>query len=190
MDFNPCRIFKFSAPMKKGLIGTENLNIVLQENLIPRNNQALSRGGYSFSIGDKVMQLRNDYEREVYNGDIGYITDIDIAEQQVAVSIDGREVIYDYGDLDELVLAYAVSIHKYQGSECPCIVIPVHTSHFKLLHRNLLYTGVTRGKKLVVLVGTKKALAIAVHNDEVKRRYTSLQGMLMENGSTGMNVFK
>jgi exodeoxyribonuclease V alpha subunit len=166
------------APMKKGIIGTENLNIAMQQ-AINRSNNSIFRGGKKFLVGDKVMQLRNDYKREVYNGDIGKIVNIDQEEQQVIVVIDDREVIYEVSDLDELTLAYAVSIHKYQGCECPCIVMPIHTTHFKLLHRNLLYTGVTRGKKLVILVGTKKALAIAVKNDEVKKRYSGLQQALV-----------
>lgn len=166
------------APMKKGMIGIENLNIVLQEKLNPKENP-LIYAGRRFHVGDKVMQLRNDYQRLVFNGDIGRIMNIDHAEQQVVVNMDDRKVIYEFSDLDELVLAYAVSIHKYQGSECPCIIMPIHTSHFKLLTRNLLYTGVTRGKRLVILVGTTKALAIAVHNDDVKRRYTGLQQAIM-----------
>jgi exodeoxyribonuclease V alpha subunit len=167
------------APMKKGIIGTENLNQILQQILNPQES-ALFRAGFKFQRGDKVMQTRNDYKREVFNGDIGYIQEIDPDEQQVTVRFEDREVPYDYSDLDELVLAYAISIHKFQGSECPCIVMPVHTSHFMLLHRNLLYTGVTRGKKLVILVGTKKALAIAVKKDDVLKRHTSLQQILME----------
>ncbi len=177
--FNPTRDIQVLAPMKKGVIGTENLNQMLQQMLNPKD-VALLRGGHRFQVGDKVMQIRNDYKREVFNGDIGYIQTIDSEEQQVMIHFDEREVIYDYSDLDELVLAYAISIHKFQGSECPCVVMPVHTSHFMLLHRNLLYTGITRGKKLVVLVGTKKALAIAVKKDDVQQRYTSLQKTLME----------
>lgn len=177
--FNPTEDIQVLAPMKKGLIGTENLNHSLQQILNPKS-MALSRAGYQFQEGDKVMQIRNDYKREVFNGDIGYIKEIDSEEQQVIVRFEERDVPYDYNDLDELVLAYAISIHKFQGSECPCVVIPIHTSHFMLLHRNLLYTGITRGKKLVVLVGTKKALAIAVKKDDVQKRYTSLQQLLME----------
>lgn len=177
--FNPTEDIQVLAPMKKGIIGTENLNQALQQTLNPKE-MALLRAGYKFQVGDKVMQIRNDYKREVFNGDIGYIQEIDSEEQQVLVRFEEREVIYDYADLDELVLAYAISIHKFQGSECPCVVMPVHTSHFMLLHRNLLYTGITRGKKLVVLVGTKKALAIAVKKDDVQKRYTSLQQALME----------
>lgn len=187
--FNPLNDIQVLAPMKKGVIGTENLNQVMQQLLNPKDNP-IFRGGRKFLIGDKVMQLRNDYKREVYNGDIGRIVKINAMEQQVVVLIDDREVIYEYADLDELVLAYAVSVHKYQGSECPCIVMPVHTTHFKLLHRNLLYTGVTRGKKLVVLVGTKKALFIAIKNDEVRRRYTGLQQALMGIGNANLEVIR
>ncbi len=161
------------APMKKGMIGTENLNSVLQARMNP-SPHPLVRMGRQFHVGDKVMQIRNNYQKEVFNGDVGRITAIDLTEQNIDVLFEEKKVHYDFSELDELVLAYAVSIHKYQGSECPCIVIPVHTSHFKMLHRNLLYTGVTRGKKLVVLVGTKKALAIGVKNDEVKKRHTGL----------------
>lgn len=176
--FHPRDEIQVLAPMKRGLIGTENLNMVLQEALNPKDNP-IFRGGRKFLVGDKVMQLRNDYVKEVFNGDIGQIEKIDMTEQEVLITFDDKEVVYEFSDLDELVLAYAVSVHKYQGSECPCVVMPVHTSHFKLLHRNLLYTGVTRGKKLVILVGTKQALGIAVKNDDVKKRYTGLQQALI-----------
>lgn len=171
--YDPLEDIQVLAPMKRGIIGTGNLNALLQERLASQGDP-LFRGGNRYFIGDKVMQIRNNYKKEVFNGDIGRITKIDTAEQQLMIAYEGRSVAYEFYELDEVQLAYAVSVHKYQGSECPCIVMPVHTSHFKLLHRNLLYTGVTRGKKLVVLVGTKKALAIAVKNDEVKRRYTGL----------------
>lgn len=177
--FKPLQDIQVLAPMRRGIIGTDNLNSALQGSLNPKDN-FLIRGGQKYLVGDKVMQLRNDYQREVYNGDIGYITHIDLGEQQLAVQFDDREVIYEFSDLDELTLAYAVSIHKYQGSESPCVIIPIHMTHFKLLNRNLLYTGVTRGKKLVVIVGTKKALGMAVRNDEVKKRFTGLQQVLMD----------
>ncbi|MBS3904459.1 MAG: ATP-dependent RecD-like DNA helicase [Simkania sp.] len=167
------------APMKKGVIGTENLNVVLQERMNP-SPHPLTRMGRQFHVGDKVMQIRNDYQKEVFNGDVGRITAIDVTEQTIDVLFEEKKVAYDFSEMDELVLAYAVSIHKYQGSECPCIVIPVHTSHFKMLHRNLLYTAITRGKKLVVLVGTRKALAIGIKNDEVKQRHTGLKEAVME----------
>ncbi len=177
--FNPHIDIQVLAPMKKGVIGTENLNQMLQQTLNPQE-KALIRYGQKIQVGDKVMQIRNNYKREVFNGDIGFVQTIDVSEQNVVVLFDGRAVSYDYADLDELVLAYAVSIHKFQGSECLCVVIPVHSSHFMLLNRNLLYTAVTRGKKLVVLVGTKKALAMAVKKDDMQKRHTSLQQMLME----------
>jgi exodeoxyribonuclease V alpha subunit len=162
------------TPMKKGPIGTEKLNHLLQEKLNP-SNTPLFQYGRRFHQGDKVMQLRNNYNKEVYNGDVGRISKIDLSEQELVVNYDGKFVIYAFSELDDLILAYAVSVHKYQGSECPCVIMPVHTSHFMMLHRNLLYTGVTRAKKLVILVGLGKALHIAVKNDEVKRRYTGLQ---------------
>lgn len=171
---DPFHDIQVLAPMKKGVIGTENLNVVLQQALNPKEG-SLFHHGRKFLPGDKVMQLRNDYKREVFNGDIGFITSINAIDKELMVKFDEREVRYDMSDLDELALSYAVSIHKYQGSECPCVVIPIHESQFMLLNRNLAYTGVTRGKRLVVLVGTKKALAIAVKNDEVKKRYTGLQ---------------
>jgi exodeoxyribonuclease V alpha subunit len=177
--FDPIDQIQVLAPMRRGVIGTENLNRVLQETLNP-GKEPVSRYGRSYCLGDKVMQIRNNYDKQVYNGDVGRISHIDLVDQELVVTIDDREVIYDFSELDELVLAYAVSIHKYQGSETPCVVIPIHTTHFKLLHRNLLYTGVTRGKKLVVIVGNLKGLAIAVKNDEVKRRYTGLKIALCE----------
>jgi exodeoxyribonuclease V alpha subunit len=176
--FNPTEDIQVLAPMKKGMIGTENLNQALQQILNPKKT-ALFRAGYKFQEDDKVMQIRNNYQREVFNGDIGYIQKINPEEQEIVVRFEERNVPYSYADLDELALAYAISIHKFQGSECPCVVMPVHMSHFMLLHRNLLYTGITRGKKLVVLVGTTKALAIAVKKDDVQKRYTSLKQTLM-----------
>lgn len=176
--YDPLHDIQVLTPMRKGIVGAENLNMVLQETL-NKNNDPLFRAGKKLLIGDKVMQIRNDYKKEVYNGEVGIIKDIDLMEQQVLLQVDDREILYEFSDLDEIVLAYAVSVHKYQGSQCPCIVMPVHTTHFALLYRNLLYTGVTRGQKMVVLVGSKKALAIAVNNDEVKKRYTGLYHALI-----------
>ncbi len=167
------------TPMHRGTVGAGNLNIELQKALNPGEDGVL-RGGRLFRIHDKVMQIVNNYDKEVYNGDIGRITSIDEEAKEVKVRIDEREVSYDYTDLDELVHAYAVSVHKSQGSEYPVVVIPVLTQHYVLLQRNLLYTGVTRGKKLVVLVGTKKAIAIAVQNNKTEKRYTLLQIRLKE----------
>lgn len=168
------------SPMKKGVIGTENLNMVLQKALNP-SHKPLLRMGRSFHLHDKVMQMKNNYQKEVYNGDIGIIKSIDWEEENLTVSFDEKLVIYEFHEIDELILAYAVSIHKYQGSECDCVIIPVHTTHFKMLNKNLLYTGITRGKRQVFLVGSKKALAIAVKNAEAAGRYTGLRARLSRN---------
>lgn len=177
--YHPMEDIQVLSPMKKGGIGTENLNAVLQEALNKKTSYVY-QAGKKLQVDDKVMQVRNNYKKEVYNGDIGYLAKIDNVNQKVTIHFDSKPVEYDFRELDEVVLAYAVSVHKYQGSECPCVVIPIHTTHFKLLHRNLLYTAVTRGKKLVVLVGTKKALSIAIRNDEVKKRYTGLLQAIVE----------
>ena len=167
------------SPMKRGIIGCENLNVVLQKELNP-SIAPLCRMGRTFHVNDKVMQIRNDYEKLVFNGDVGTILSIDLSNQMLTVRFEDKRVEYSFSEIDDLVLAYAVSIHKYQGSECPCVIIPVHTSHFKMLFRNLLYTGLTRGKKRVVFVGTKKALAIAIRNEEVLRRHTGLKEILRQ----------
>jgi exodeoxyribonuclease V alpha subunit len=167
------------APMHKGIVGTGNLNIELQGLLNP-GNISISRGDRNFRIRDKVMQIRNNYEKEVYNGDIGRIAGIDPETQTVSIGFDKRQVDYEYSHLDEIVLAYAVSVHKSQGSEYPVVVLPVLTQHYLLLQRNLIYTAVTRGRKLVVLVGTWKALAMGVRNDKMRRRYTHLRQRLIE----------
>ena len=171
--FDPIKDIQVLSPMRKGPIGINHLNYILQKHLNP-SNKPFFHEGRSLHIDDKVMQIRNNYTKKIYNGDVGRITDIDLAENILTVNFDEAYVEYDFSELDELVLAYAVSVHKYQGSECPCIVMPIHTSHFMLLYRNLLYTGVTRGKKFVALVGTKKAIAIAVKNAKVLQRYTGL----------------
>lgn len=177
--FNPIDEIQVLSPMKKGVIGVEMLNDSLQGLLNP-SSQPLLRAGRRFHVGDKVMQIRNDYDKNVYNGDIGKIASIDAPEQLLTVVFDEKSIEYDFTELDDLLLAYATSVHKYQGSEAPCIVLPIHTSHFKLLQRNLLYTAVTRGKKQVYLVGTKKAIGIAINNDQVQKRYTGLQKALKE----------
>ena len=162
------------TPMHKGTVGAGNLNDQLQKALNPVED-GVSRGGRNFCVNDKVMQIRNDYDKEVFNGDIGRITGIDGESQEATISFDGRKVVYDFIDLDEIVLAYAVSVHKAQGSEYPAVIIPILTQHYVLLQRNLIYTAVTRGRKLVVMVGTRKALAIAVKNDKTQKRYTYLR---------------
>lgn len=161
------------SPMNKGIIGNRSLNEVLQKKLNP-SYEPLIKHGRTFHENDKVMQLRNNYDLDVFNGDVGYIRHIDREEQEMIVEIDGRDIVYDFADLDQLTLAYSVSIHKYQGSECPCIIIPIHTSHYMMLYRNLIYTGITRGKKLVILIGSKKALFMAVKNDKAVKRFTGL----------------
>ncbi len=171
--FDPIEKIQVLSPMKRGKIGTQNLNLSLQEKLNPKN-EPIFHGGARFAVGDKVMQMRNNYQKEIYNGDIGKILHIDREEQELTLSFDKKEILYTFYELDELSLAYATSIHKYQGSESPCIVIPIHTDHFMMLQRNLLYTGVTRGKKLVVLVGTPKAIAIAIANESADQRETGL----------------
>ncbi len=163
--------------MHKGTVGAENLNAQLQNVLNPSEND-VTRWGRSFRVRDKVMQIKNNYDKGVFNGDIGRITGIDHEAQEMTISFDGREVDYDFADLDEVVLAYAVSVHKAQGSQYPAVVIPVHTQHYMLLQWNLIYTGITRGRKLVVMVGTLKALAIAVKNNKTQKRYTRLAGRL------------
>ena len=168
------------TPMHRGTADAGNLNLELQKALNP-GEEGVLRGGRLFKVKDKVMQIVNNYDKEVYNGDIGRISSIDEEAKEVTVIIDDREVTYDYSDLDEIVHAYAVSIHKSQGSEYPVVVIPILTQHYVLLQRNLLYTGVTRGKKLVVIVGTKKAMAIAVKNNKTEKRYTLLQQRLIGN---------
>ncbi len=171
--FDPIEDVQILTPMNRGVVGTNNLNIELQKAMNPRED-GLVRGGRTYRVDDKVMQIRNNYDKDVFNGDIGKVLRIDSENQEVIIGFDGRDVAYDYSELDEVVLAYAVSVHKSQGSEYPCVVIPVMTQHYILLQRNLLYTAITRGKKLVVIVGSKKALAIAVKNNRTVKRYTYL----------------
>ena len=170
---DPLEQIQVLTPMKRGLLGSANLNAVLRETLNPYG-QSLTRGGHTLRTGDKVMQVRNNYDLEVWNGDIGRITHIDDEEQRLHVTFDGREVAYDLAAIDELTLAYACSIHKAQGSEYPCVVIPLHTQHYVMLQRNLLYTGITRAKRLAVLVGETRALATAVANRRVLKRFSRL----------------
>jgi len=171
--FNPLTDIQVLTPMHKGIIGTANLNRSLQRVLNPSHDM-IERTGYQFKRGDKVMQIRNNYAKGVYNGDIGTISRIDRNEQQVIVKYNGRSVDYEFHELDELILAYAVSVHKSQGSEYPAVIMPVMTQHYILLQRNLIYTGVTRAKELVVLIGTRQALAIALSNDKPQKRMTRL----------------
>jgi exodeoxyribonuclease V alpha subunit len=175
---DPVRDIQVLCPMNRGGIGARSLNIELQAALNPAGEHKVERFGWTFAPGDKVMQIENDYEKEVYNGDIGYIDDVDPDTSELTASFDGRAVTYGFGELDTLVPAYAATIHKSQGSEYPAVVIPILTNHYPMLQRNLLYTGVTRGKRLVVLVGQKKAVAIAVRNVSGRRRWSKLKEWL------------
>ncbi len=168
------------APMYNGAVGVNNLNLLLQSALNPGAKRKTERklGGRLFRVGDKVMQTVNNYDKNVYNGDIGRVTEMDLLQQNLTVSIDGAPVVYDFLEADELVHAFAISVHKSQGAEYPCVVIPVATQHYLMLQRNLLYTAVTRAKKLVILVGTRKAIRIAVQNDKTTQRHTALDWRL------------
>lgn len=165
------------TPMQRGVVGAASLNIALQQSL-NGNGDSLSRGGYTFRKGDRVMQLRNDYDKEVFNGDLGYITEVNLEDRVLKVDFDGREIEYDSTELDELSLAYATTIHKAQGSEYPVVVIPVMMNHFVMLQRNLIYTGITRARKVCVLIGQLKALSYAVRNLTVQKRNTRLKERL------------
>jgi exodeoxyribonuclease V alpha subunit len=176
--FDPIKDIQVLCPMNRGGVGARSLNIELQAALNPAGDKKVERFGWTFAPGDKVMQIENDYDRDVYNGDIGMIEDIDMDEGEVAVDFDGRTVTFAFGELDTLVPAYAATIHKSQGSEYPAVVIPVMTQHYAMLQRNLIYTGITRGKKLVVLVGQKKAVAIAVKNVSGRTRWSKLDEWL------------
>jgi exodeoxyribonuclease V alpha subunit len=176
--FDPIKDIQVLCPMNRGGVGAQSLNIELQAALNPAGEKKVERFGWTFAPGDKVMQIENDYDKDVYNGDIGMIEDVDLNEGEVAVDFEGRTVTFVFGELDTLVPAYAATIHKSQGSEYPAVVIPVMTQHYAMLQRNLIYTGVTRGKKLVILVGQKKALAIAVKNISGRRRWSKLNEWL------------
>jgi len=165
------------TPMHKGIAGAENLNRELQKHLNP-GAEGITRGDLQYCVKDKVMQIRNNYDKDVFNGDIGIITRIDTYSDTVTITFDAREVEYGFSELEEIVHAYAVSVHKSQGSEYPVVVMPVLTQHYILLQRNLIYTAITRARKLVVLVGTRKALAIGINNNRVENRYSRLQPRL------------
>jgi exodeoxyribonuclease V alpha subunit len=177
-SLDPVRDIQVLCPMNRGGVGARSLNIELQAALNPAGERKVERLGWTFAPGDKIMQTENDYDKDVYNGDIGYIDDVDPDAGELTASFDGRAVTYGFGELDTLVPAYAATIHKSQGSEYPAVVIPVLTQHYAMLQRNLLYTGVTRGKRLVVLVGQKKAIAIAVRNVSGRRRWSKLNEWL------------
>jgi exodeoxyribonuclease V alpha subunit len=175
---DPIRDIQVLCPMNRGGLGARSLNIELQNALNPPGEVRIERFGWTFCPGDKVMQIENDYDKEVYNGDLGVVSRIDMEESELTADFEGRDVVYGFAELDELVLAYATTIHKSQGSEYPAVVIPLTTQHYPMLQRNLVYTGVTRGKRLVVLVGQRKALAIAVKGAQARRRWSKLREWL------------
>ena len=180
---DPIRDIQVLCPMNRGGVGARSLNIELQASLNPSGSQRVERFGWTFAGGDKVMQIENDYDKEVYNGDIGYVEDVDPEQGEVNARFDERRLTYGFGELDALVPAYATTIHKSQGSEYPAVVIPIMTQHYVMLQRNLLYTGVTRGRRLVVLVGQRRALAIAVKAVAGRRRWSKLREWLSKSSA-------
>ncbi|MCY4287202.1 MAG: ATP-dependent RecD-like DNA helicase [Aestuariivita sp.] len=179
-SLNPINDIQILCPMNRGGIGAQSLNVDLQAVLNPKPAATIRRFGTTFAAGDRVMQIQNDYEKDVYNGDIGMIERVDPEQGELSVDFDGRSVVFGLAELDTLVLAYATTIHKSQGSEYPAVVIPVMTQHYPMLQRNLIYTGVTRGKKLVIVVGQKKALAIAIRRATGSRRWSKLNEWLAD----------
>jgi len=177
---DPFRDIQVLSPMNRGSLGIRELNVRLQTELNPARTgePVVEKFGWQFRIRDKVLQTENNYDKEVFNGDIGQVIMIDAIEGEVTVRFEQRQVAYDYGELDELTLAYAITIHKSQGSEFPAVVIPLAMQHYLLLQRNLIYTAVTRGRQLVVLVGQGKALATAVRNNRTENRFSGLLARL------------
>ncbi|TAM97327.1 MAG: ATP-dependent RecD-like DNA helicase, partial [Rhizobiaceae bacterium] len=175
---DPVRDIQILCPMNRGGVGARSLNIELQKALNPRSEPRVEKFGTTFAVGDKVMQVENDYDKEVYNGDVGFVQAIDLETSEMIIDFDGRPVSFQFGELDQVVLAYATTIHKSQGSEYSVVIIPVMTQHYAMLQRNLLYTGVTRGKRLVILLGQKKAVAIAVKSISGRRRWSKLREWL------------
>ena len=170
------------SPMHRGVAGVRSLNELLQARLNPMkyNQPEFKSGSCLFRLGDRIMQLRNNYDKDVFNGDMGIIQAIDLEDQELVIDMEGKIVTYDFSDLDEITLAYAISVHKSQGSEYPVVVLPMLTHHYMMLQRNLFYTAITRAKKMVVIVGTRKAMAIAVKNDKIAQRWTALQERLQQ----------
>ncbi|MGK7876407.1 MAG: ATP-dependent RecD-like DNA helicase [Xenococcaceae cyanobacterium] len=180
LGFNPATDVQVLCPMTRGVVGTRNFNQVLQQLINPPSldKAEIARGGTTLRVGDRVIQQKNDYQREVFNGDLGVVKGIDTTEQEVTVQFDQRLVTYDYADLNEITLAWSISIHKSQGSEYPVVILPLYMTHYLMLSRNLLYTGLTRAKKLGIVIGGKKAIAIAVKQLKEQQRYTRLQERL------------
>jgi exodeoxyribonuclease V alpha subunit len=181
---DPIRDVQVLTPMNRGSLGARALNEALQAALNPEATPRVTKFGWTYAPGDKVMQTVNDYDKDCFNGDIGQVVQVDLEEGEVVVGYDGREVTYDVAELDEVVLAYATTVHKSQGSEYPAVVIPLATQHYPMLARNLLYTGVTRGKQLVVLIGQPKACALAVRNVRAMRRLTNLAARLRQQSAS------
>ncbi len=177
-NYSPVADIQILCPMSRGIIGTRNLNIELQKALNPPTEKSIQRFGWHYSAGDKVMQIQNNYDKDVYNGDIGIIQCINQEESEITILFDNKEIVYEFGELDEIVLAYATTIHKSQGSEYPVVVVPIMMQHYTMLQRNLIYTAITRGKKLVIIVGQKKALAIAIKQKKDQRRWSTLKDKL------------
>jgi exodeoxyribonuclease V alpha subunit len=182
-NFDPVRDIQILTPMRKADIGTESLNLQLQK-LLSNQTASLQTGGTRFCLGDKVMQIRNNYDKEVFNGDLGIISHIDQEGQQLVVDFEGRKLTYESGELTEIVLAYAITVHKSQGSEFPCVILPIHTVHYPMLQRNLLYTAITRGKQLVLLIGNAKAINMAIRNNRIQQRNSRLKERLQLQDTT------
>jgi len=186
---DPIRDIQVLCPTNRGSLGVRELNVRLQGELNPARPEepVVEKFGWQFRPRDKVIQTENNYDKDVFNGDIGQIAKIDLVEREVTIRFDQREVAYDFGELDEVSLAYAITIHKSQGSEFPVVVTPLAMQQYMLLQRNLVYTGITRGKKLVVLIGQRKALAMAVRNNRTEQRFSGLLARLKSPASTSNN---
>jgi exodeoxyribonuclease V alpha subunit len=178
--FNPVQDVQVLCPMQRGIIGTRNLNTMLQNPLNPPQADKGEKqyGSILYRVGDRVMQLKNDYDREVFNGDQGTITAIDHEEQEMVIIYADRPVTYDFADLNEIGLAWAITIHKSQGSEYPVVILPLYMQHYLLLSRNLFYTGLTRAKQLALIIGPEKAIGFTTNQKKEQLRYTRLQQRL------------
>jgi exodeoxyribonuclease V alpha subunit len=177
-NLNPINDIQLLCPMQRGGTGARSLNTELQKVLNPSYEKGITKFGQIFAVGDKVMQTENNYDKDTYNGDIGIISAIDQEEQEITIDFYGNKVVYDYDDLDQITLAYATTIHKSQGSEYPAVIIPITMQSYMMLRRNLVYTAITRGKKLVVIIGEKKAFAMAVKDSKSSNRYSRLKDWL------------